>query len=221
MSIQGNSRVSPEEMPATVQARGEGSVDVAPDAATVTVGVTATKPSLPAARDEAARQAETMIASVKEAGIPARDIQTSHYRIRVLRDTDPNGNPTIVRGYEVSTAIDVTVRDLELLPAVLDAATAAGANQVSGPHFFVQHPEEAEDEARRLAMASARHRAETLAAAEGATLGRVRSIVDAAAQRGPVPIYRQAAMADSERATPIERGMEQITAAVEVVWELA
>jgi uncharacterized protein YggE len=206
----------------TVRAQGEGWVEVAPDAATITVSVQVARPSLPAARDEAASRAAAMIAAAKEAGIPARDIQTGSYRIQPLRDTGPDGNPTVTRGYEVRNAVTVTVRDLDRLPAVLDAATAAGANQVQGPDFFIQHPEEAEDEARRLAMANARRHAETLAATEGATLGPVRSIVDGGSHGPPVPrmAYRAMAVAESAPATPIEAGTERITARVEVVWDL-
>ena len=71
--------------------------------------------------------------SAKNAGIPPQDIQTTSYRIQVVRDTGPKAKPAIVRGYEVSNTVTVTVRDLDRLPAVLDAAAAAGANQVQGP----------------------------------------------------------------------------------------
>jgi uncharacterized protein YggE len=62
-----------------------------------------------------------------------------------------------------------------------------------------------------------------LAAAEGAKLGRVRSIVDRGTHGGITPrvAYRAVAMADSAPATPIEAGVERITASVGVVWELA
>ncbi len=206
----------------TVLARGEGWVETTPDAATIGAGVTVTKTSLSAARDEATSRAGAIIAAVKDAGIPARDIQTSGYRVYPLYDTGPERNPTVIRGYDVRNTVTVTVRDLDRLPPVLDAATAAGANQIHGPAFFIQHPEEGEDEARRRAMASARRRAEILAATEGATLGRVRSIVDGEANNGHVSraSYRTMSLAESAPATPIEAGMERITASVEVVWEL-
>jgi uncharacterized protein YggE len=211
----------PHPLP-TVLALGEGAVDAAPDAARVVIGVQVAKSGLAAARGEAASRVDAAIAAVKAAGIDAWDIQTSGYRVRPLRDIGPDGHPTTTRGYEVRNAVTVTVRDLDALPAVLDAATAAGANQVQGPEFFLQHPEEATDEARRLAMATARRHAELLAAAEGATLGRVRSIVDRGTHGGIVPrvAYRAMAMADSTPATPIEAGVERITASVEVVWDL-
>jgi uncharacterized protein len=111
--------------------------------------------------------------------------------------------------------------DLDRLPSVLDAATRADANQVQGPDFFVQHQEDAEDEARRLAMASAPRRADVLATAAGATLGPVRSIVSSGADSGPMPhlAYRVVA-ADADPATPIDACAERVMAEVEVVWGL-
>jgi uncharacterized protein len=208
--------------PATVSTHGDGWVDVVPDAATVRIGVSVTKPNVPEARAEAAQLANAIIGSAKNAGIPPQDIQTTSYRIQVVRDTGPKAKPAIVRGYEVSNTVTVTVRDLDRLPAVLDAAAAAGANQVQGPDFFVQHPETAEDEARRLAMASARRRAEVLAVTEGATLGRVRAIVDGGSRGGIAPrlAFRAAESSASGPATPIEAGTERIFASVEVTWEL-
>jgi uncharacterized protein YggE len=205
----------------TVTTRGEGWVDVEPDAATITIGLSIAKPDLAAARNEAAARATAIIAAIKDTGVPNRDIQTSNYRIQVLRDRDRQGNPTVTRGYEVANTVTATVRDLDRLPSVLDAATAAGANQVQGPDFFVQQREDAEDEARRLAMASARRRAEVLATAAGAALGPVRSIVDGDADSGPMPrVAYRAVAADTGPATPIEAGTERVPANVEVVWEL-
>lgn len=207
-------------LPRTVTTHGEGSVDVAPDAARLSVGIAASKPSLKKARAEAATQAEAISAALKEGGVPARDMQTSGYTVSPQWSAAAKGKPATIVAYDVRNTLSVVVRDLERLPDILDAATLAGANQISGPHFFIQHPEAAEDEARRLAIASARRRAEALASAAGATLGQVRSVVDGQLQ-GPAPrmAYRTAMVAMDSPA-PIEAGTEQITANVEVVWEL-
>jgi uncharacterized protein YggE len=208
--------------PATVSTHGDGWVDVVPDAATITIGISVTKSTVPEARAEAAQLANAIITSAKDAGVPSRDIQTASYRIAVQYDPKPKAKAPAIRGYEVSNTVTVTVRDLDRLSAILDAASAAGANDVSGPDFFVQHPEKAEDEARRLAMASAQRRAEVLAATAGATLGRVRTIVDGVsrgtaprtAMRGAVPSF------DATAATPTEAGTERVSASVDVTWEL-
>jgi uncharacterized protein YggE len=209
-----------DSLPPTIRVRGEGMVEVAPDAAVIAVGVYVSKPSQKKAREEAAARAGSIITAVKDTGIPDRDIQTSGYSVSPQRRFDSKGKPIAIVGYDVRNTVTVTVRDLDQLAETLDAAMAASANEVSGPNFFIQYPEAAEDEARRLAMASARRRAEVLAGTEGRTLGAVRAIIDGES-RSPAPrmarLYKMAAM---ETSTPVEAGTERITASVEVTWEL-
>ena len=206
---------------ATVQVRGEGSIEVVPDAATVVAGVLTTASDLAQARDDAARIASDLIASARSAGLRDKDIQTSAYTIIPRRAVDKKGNVGAITSYDIRNRVTLTVRELDLLPTVMDAVTGAGGNELAGPLFFVQQPETAEDEARRLAMASARRRAEVLAASAGATLGRVLSIVDGESY-GPAP--RSMAMArysiHDSQPPPIEAGVEEVTASVEVIWEL-
>lgn len=203
----------------TVRVRGKGTVEAVPDAARISLGIATSKKSLKKAQDEAARIATAIIAAVKEAGIAARDIQTSRYSVYPRTDRDATGKETML-GYDVHNTVTIMVRDLDQLPRVLDAATGANANQIAGPDFFIQHPEGAEDEARRLAMASARRHAEVLAEVAGATLGRIRSIVEVetGGWDGGRVMYSRANVL--REPVPIEFGIETITAHVEVVWEL-
>lgn len=204
----------------TVRVRGEGFVDIAPDAATMEIGIQVSRANLKKAREEAAGRATAIIAALKDTGIPARDIQTSGFAVYPQRNLETKGKPITILGYDVRNRVKVTVRDLQRLPAALDAAIVASANQVSRPEFFLQHPEAAEDEARKLAMASARRLAEVLAAAEGKRLGSLRQIVDGESR---LPAPRMAFMAKAaamDTSTPIEPGIERITASVEVVWDL-
>lgn len=219
MARYGNSQQSIGEHPATVQAHGEGIVEVAPDAATIVAGVLATASTLERARADTARVATGIIAAAREAGIPDRDIQTSTFTVTPRRDVDKQGNLGSITSYDIRNRVTLPVRDLDHLPSVLDSIVNSGSNDISGPSFFVQHPEQAADDARRMAMAAARRRAEVLAASAGAHLGRVISIVDGNSRQ---PSPRPLAMAKFAQAdqTPIEAGVERITASVEVTWEL-
>ncbi|MCC7024978.1 MAG: SIMPL domain-containing protein [Thermomicrobiales bacterium] len=205
----------------TVRVRGEGIVEVAPDAATLVGGVFVSKANLKKARDEAAAKATAIIAAARESGVARRDIQTGRYAVYPRQEVDGKGRPVSSITYEVSNRITVAVRDLERLPDLLDAMTASGANQVDGPIFFLQHPEEAEDEARRRAMATARRRAEVLAAAAGSTLGTILTIAESGASSGVRLAERSVRFSlDAPAATPIEAGTERIVASIEVTWEL-
>lgn len=205
--------------PATIQVRGEGAVEVAPDATTIVAGVVASARSLEQARADAARIASAVIAAARDAGVPDRDIQTSSYTVTPQRDVDKRSNLGDITGYDIRNRLTLTVRDLDGLPPLLDAVIRAGGNDVTGPTFFVQHPEQAEDDARRMAMASARRRAEVLAASAGATLGRVVSIVDDEFHQ-PAPRSMGMARYSIAEVAPIAAGSERITASVEVIWEL-
>ena len=219
MAEDGRGQQPGREHPATVQVRGEGAIEVEPDAATIVAGMLATSATLERARADAALTVNAIIAAARSAGIPDRDIQTSSFTVTPRRDVDKQGNLGPITSYDIRNRVTLTVRDLDHLPSVLDSIVDSGSNDISGPTFFVQHPERAEDDARRLAMASARRRAEVLATSAGSTLGRVVAIVDGDAYR---PAPRPLAMAKfaQAEATPIEAGVERITASVEVTWEL-
>lgn len=219
MAGDGRNQQPGRELPATVQVRGEGVVEVEPDAATIVTGVLATATTLAQARADTARIASSVIAAAQNTGIPDRDIQTSAFTVTPRRVVDKKGNLGAITSYDIRNRVTLTVRDLELLPSLLDTVISAGSNEISGPAFFVQRPEQAEDDARRMAVTSARRRAEVLAASAGATLGRIVSIVDGVSRQ---PSPRPLAMAKFAHAdsTPIEAGIERITASVEVTWEL-
>lgn len=204
----------------TVRVSGEGVVEAAPDAATISVGVYVSKASQKKAREEAAVVATAIIAAIKAVGIPTKDIQTGRFSVHPQRSIEEKGKPVTIIGYSVLNNVVVTVRNLELLSETLDAALAMSASQVSGPDFFLQHPGKEEDAARQLAMQNARHRAEVLAEAAGQKLGNVISIIDGNSWRPSRPRAMMADYSRSSAPTPIETGTEAVTANVEVVWEM-
>jgi hypothetical protein len=121
-------------------------------------------------------------------------------------------------GYTASNTLSVRVRDLPSLGALLDAAVSDGANTLNGVNFAVTDPAPLLDEARKRAVADARHRAEVFAQAAGSTLGPITTITEGAGQ-SPAPQfgYARAAMA----APPVEAGEISLSAAVTITWQLA
>lgn len=78
--------------------------------------------------------------------------------------------------YRVSNTVQVTIRELNKLGAILGATTGAGANNVWGIQFDIEDPSKLEADARQKAMTQARQRAEQLAELAGVKLGRVISV---------------------------------------------
>jgi uncharacterized protein YggE len=105
---------------------------------------------------------------------------------------------------------------------VLDATIEAGANSVNSVYFMVDDPSKAQEEARTLAVKDAMAKAQTLASAAGVKVGRITSISDI--QNVGIPFFRNSAFdsvpAAAGGAGPVETGSNEITATVEMHFEI-
>ncbi|MFM9106127.1 MAG: SIMPL domain-containing protein [Chloroflexota bacterium] len=211
-----------ETAPAYVTVNGRGAVDAPPDTATVTIGIDVIRTDLAEAQSEATRQATDVINALKSAGIAPADIQTASYSVNVQRDYSGNGDPTRITGFQVMNQVYVTVREVEGLGDLLGEAVAAGANSIWGVTFSVSDPKPFAADARKLAVADARDRAEQLAAASGLTLGRLVSVSEGAQPYVPGPYYggQGGGMGGGGSAAPVETGMNEVAVNVVATWEL-
>lgn len=204
-----------------IQVSGEGRVEVSPDLAVITLGVSKEAKE---ASEAMARVSEDMSAVVQElraVGIAAKDLQTQQIS---LHPVWPNGgllssgsDQRRITGFSASNTVNLRVRDLDQLGEVLDRVLRAGANQFQGLRFDVADQAELQDQMRANAVADARHKAQILAEAAGVTLGPVRSITDLH-QGGGRPVMAME-MARSS-AMPIEAGELSFSHSVQVVFDL-
>jgi uncharacterized protein YggE len=196
-----------------------GEVSRVPDVARITAGVVTTAPTATAALAQNAAQMASVRAALKRAGIADRDIQTSSINLYPDYRQDPQGtNPQIV-GYRASNEVAVRFRDIAATGKILDALVAQGANQINGPMLAIDKPEAALDEARTLALANARARAELYARALGKRVGKILSISEAGGSYGgPVPMMRM--RAEAAQATSIDPGEQSLTVSLSVSFEL-
>lgn len=206
---------------------GTGEVAAAPDMAFVTSGVTSQGATAAEALAANTAAMNELIATLKAAGIEARDIQTSGFSVNpnyVYSDArDANGYqlPPKISGYQVYNTVNVRVRDLTTLGAVLDKAVTVGANTINGVTFSVADPAPLYDEARKLAFADARKKAELYADVADEKLGDIESISESQGYNQPQPQMMRA-VADSAAAAPvpIESGELTFSIDVQVAWEL-
>jgi uncharacterized protein YggE len=102
---------------------------------------------------------------------------------------------------------------------VIDAVSAAGANQINGISFGLKDPQDAQDEARRMAVKALAARAALYAEATGYHIARLVNLSEAAeASVQPRPMF---AMAKAAAATPVEPGELDVRIAVSGLYELA
>lgn len=199
---------------------GTGSVQAPPDMAVISLGVSTEGETAADAMQANSAAMTAVLDRLKEAGLEARDLQTSDLSLSPRWENPSNGDlrtPAIV-GYLASNQLSVRVRDLSALGTILDVAVRDGANTLGGLSFGMLDSDAQEDEARRLAVADAMHRAEVLASAAGVTLGALIEMSESGGPGGPVPMARmEMAMAD---AVPVAAGEVGLTASVTMVFAI-
>ena len=232
--------VAPSEADArtnVVTVLGKGEVSRKPDVARSTMGIAVTAPTVAEASRLANQQMTNLIAAIKKEGVADKDIQTANFSINFERHEPPQpvvmsapakpgsarhtaAAPARAGQYRVSNTVRVTIRDIEKAGRLLDAAVAAGANEVWGISFEIDKPEALEAEAREKAAQDARARAEALAKTQGRTLGEVVSVSENMGG-GPRPMYSMAKAEMASFDTPVAPGEVSVSTQLEVVYRLA
>ena len=172
------------EVPRTITVVGEGTVRIKPDMAQANIGVEVMKSSVQEASSATAATMESVLTALQQQGIEEKDIQTSGYSIWVDRPYGPEGLPSESPVYRVSNNVSVTIRDLDNIGAVLDAAIAAGANNIYGITFSLDDPSQVESEARGKAVTDANAKAQELAELNNLQLGNVLSVSEVVGTAG-------------------------------------
>lgn len=160
-----------------ISVTGVGSVSVAPDKVTIEVGVETFNSEVTQAFSQSNSTLRAVTEAIKVLGIADNDIVTSNLSVYSNSRYNPSDGAE-ERGYSVSNTLRITVRDISQIEAVIDAAINAGANQLYGLSFSVSDPKAVESEARQLAVADARARAEELAGLVGGEVGEVVRIAE-------------------------------------------
>lgn len=208
------------ESAAAITVTGEGKVSLAPDMATINLGVVtegATAAEAMAANSTALAE---VMASLAAAGIAPRDVQTSGLSLNPRYEESPARNgEAAVTGFVARNVLTVRVRALDGLGSVVDAAVKSGANNLYGLGFGLAEPEAQMDEARRAAVADARRKAALYAEAAGVKLGPVISISE---QGGfAQPMMRGAGVSfAADAGVPVAEGELDVSASVTVVYGL-
>ena len=209
----------PETNPRTISVSGTGRVMVEPDLADLRLGVSVTSRTVEEARATSASSMTRVLGTLAALGIARRNIQTSGLSLSPVYDYSADANPPRLTGYQLTNTVAVTIRDLGIVGKAIDGALEAGATSFDGISFRLEDPTAAEREARAAAVADARARADTLAAAAGVSIGEVAAISESGAAT-PFPVFRKemAMMAARDAATPIEAGANEVAISVVVTY---
>lgn len=203
----------------SISVSGTGTVNARPDIASISVGVSSEAKTAREALDANTTAMTRVIADLKKQQIEAKDIQTTNFSVNPRYHHYKDGKPPVITGYRVVNAVTIIVRDLAKLGTILDQTVSQGSNQVNGIRFSIDKSQDLEDEARKRAITDARRKAKLYAREADVQLGAITTISESSVSR-PQPVVRRAAMQARSAPVPIEAGEQQITARVNVSWEL-
>lgn len=206
--------------PPTLTITGQGSANAAPDIGAIRAGVETSGKTAAEALAANNALAGSLIATLKEAGVEPRDIQTGSLIVEPLYSrisaTQPEQAP-VVDGYRVVNEVSVTIRVLGDMGAILDRVVQSGANRINSISFGLSDDRAVTDEARRRAVADAKRIADIYAEAAGVQLAGILSISDGGSfQPQPGMMFRAEASS-----VPVEAGQSTVQSSVTIVWEIA
>ncbi len=199
---------------------GTSELTVAPDMATLSLGLETQNEDAQSALAENAEAVEAILAELKANGIAQEQMQTSELTLNPVYNYDQqNGEPPVLVGYTAANLISVTSMDLARLGSLIALANEAGANRIHGLSFGLKDKATVLNQARIAAVDDARARAALYAQAAGVELGNLLSLSETGTGFNEPPVYLQAMEMRSVKSdVPISTGEIVISASVEVTY---
>jgi len=194
----------------TITVSGQGTATSVPTRATISFGVQTVASTAKGALSQNADAMQQVLDALKKAG--AQDVATQSVSL-----SPTYGDANQLTGYTASNTVSATVT-FAAAGATIDAAVAAGSNQVYGPSPLVGDVEAQYQKALADAVANARARGEVLAKAAGQTLGAVASVVEGSS--APIPLTFAKSAGVDAAVTPVVPGPQETTATVTVTFLL-
>lgn len=204
----------------TLNVSGIGVVYLTPDIVYINIGVNTQRENAAEAVEINKEQTSAVIQAIKDFGVDEKDIRTTNFSIWSNPQYDPMGQITGTT-YSVDNTVNVTVRDLDKLGDLLDAAISAGANNIYSIQFDVEDKTEATKEARTQAVEDAKVEAQELADAAGVDLVAIENI--SYYESSPTPYFEGkggGGGAVSEAAVPIQPGQLAISVTVNMTYSI-
>lgn len=201
---------------------GEGKVNVTPDIATLSLGVTAQSPSVAEAQSRASDAMNKVMTALTSNGVAEKDIQTENFSIEQVTRWDDKTQQQVVVGYRVTNVVTAKIRQLDKTGTIIDAVAVAGGDltRVNGINFTVEDPTPNYMEARQKAVADARAKASQMADLFGVKLGKL-IYVSENLQYPPIIRGGTFEMVTAAAApTPISPGEIQLTLDVQAVYAI-
>src|SRR5579864_9219562 len=128
---------TPVEPPAVISVTGEARISVPPDLAQIDAGVTSEAKTAREASDANNAAMGKVLLALKDAGIDAKDYQTSRLSLQPQYSSSKTSGPTSIAGYRAGNRVTIRLHDVSKIAGVIDTVVTAGANEIGGITFMV------------------------------------------------------------------------------------
>ena len=196
---------------------GSGAAAAVVDQVTISLAVEVAMAEPGDAFAVASQTATRLLAILADGGVDARSVRTSDLTLGP-RTEYANGRQQVL-GYQAGQRLTVRREGLHGIERLLTDVASLGGDgvRIDGVALSPAHPQQALSQARDLAFADARAKAEQFAALAGRSLGRVGWIDERPSGGGPRPMMAmRAGAADS---MPVATGDAQVSVDVTVHWD--
>jgi uncharacterized protein YggE len=191
--------------------------------ALLSIGVSTKEDTVAAANSAVQAAMDRLLNSLKGNGIVEKDIQTSQFSINPEYDyglSEPR-----LTGYRVTHMLQVKVRQIDQAGKVIDDGVEAAGDlvQVGSISLTVDDTSPMAGQARELAMADAKAKAEDLARLAGVELGKPISISESSYTPTPPILYDRAGYASeaaAPAATTISTGELEVVVSVQITYAI-
>ncbi|HEY4613180.1 MAG TPA: SIMPL domain-containing protein [Bacteroidota bacterium] len=210
-----------KEPPRSIRVNGVGKVRVVPDQLHISLKVNVPRAETAVeALSQNSQFAAQVIRMLRRFDIAETDIQTTRVSVNPVYDYSKKTSPPTIVGYSAQNEVHVAVKKMDDAGKILDQAVKNGATGFGPIQYESSKRTDLEREALARAADDARVKATLLAKQLGAMLGRVMTISESGVSY-PSPMMQmrmesKAAGAD----VPVMPGEMEISASVEVVFEL-
>lgn len=152
--------VASAESVSKITVNGVGEIKLAPDMATISLGVETLNESLATAQKENSEGITNLINAIKDFGIKEEDIKTKNFYVYQRYDYS-QGEKFL--GYQVSNYIDFKTKDVDNVGTIVNKLLESGANKFSGISFSIEDYESAYKLALEKALENAKNKASAIA----------------------------------------------------------
>jgi len=155
---------------------GDAVVNVRPDKIVISFGIETWDSDIMVAKKKNAEILKRAVAAIRKSGIPDKEIQTDHLSIEPRYKSDYRKEDFI--GYFVRNTFVVTLAETDKIEGLVTEVLEAGVNYIHGIDFQTTEFKKYREQARELALKSAKEKADKMAAVLGQTVGAPIQIIE-------------------------------------------